>query len=40
MKWLILDMLIPAGRKSFIPAGNYIAGSTNVFGSLQSLMLL
>ena len=27
MKWLILDMLIPAGKKSFISAGNYIAGS-------------
>ena len=28
MKWLILDMLIPAGRKSFILAGNYIPGSS------------
>lgn len=28
MKWLVLDMLIPAGKKTFISAGNYIAGST------------
>ena len=27
MKWLILDMLIPAEKKSFILAGNYIPGS-------------
>lgn len=28
MKWPVLDMLIPAGKKTFISAGNYIAGST------------
>ena len=31
MKWLILDMLIPVGRKSFILAGNYIPGSNPTF---------
>lgn len=40
MKWLVLDMLIPAGKKTFISAGNYIAGSkSHIYPKFRKLRL-